>query len=82
MVRLEFSTVLGYEVMAPGADFIFNIQAAFTPRQIVVQESLGLSQPVLTSGYTDPATQSRLLRVHAQPGTFTLSYTAVVELIH
>ena len=82
MVRLEFSTVLGYEVMAPGADFIFNIQAAYTPRQIVVQESLGLSQPVLTSGYTDPATQSRLLRVHAQPGTFTLSYTAVVELIH
>jgi transglutaminase-like putative cysteine protease len=82
MVRLEFSTVLGYEVMAPGADFIFHIQAAHTPRQIVVQESLGLSQPVLTSGYTDPATQSRLLRVHAQPGTFTLSYTAVVELIH
>lgn len=82
MVRLEFSTVLGYEVMAPGADFIFNIQAAYTPRQLVVHESLGLSQPVLTSSYTDPATQSRFLRVHAQPGTFTLSYTAVVDLIH
>jgi transglutaminase-like putative cysteine protease len=37
---------------------------------------------VLTSSYTDPATQSRLLRVHAEPGTFTLSYTAVVELLH
>lgn len=82
MVRLEFSTVLGYEVMAPGADFIFNIQAAHTPRQVIVQESLGLSQPVPTSAYTDPATQSRFLRLHAEPGTFTLSYTAVVELAH
>jgi hypothetical protein len=82
MVRLEFSTVLGYEVMAPGADFIFNIQAAYTPRQLVVHESLGLSQPVLTSSYTDPATQSRFLRVHAEPGNFTVSYTAVVELVH
>jgi transglutaminase-like putative cysteine protease len=82
MVRLEFSTVLGYEVMAPGADFIFNIQAAYTPRQLVVSESLGLSQPVPTSSYTDPATQSRFLRLHAEPGTFTLSYTAVVDLVH
>lgn len=82
MVRLEFSTVLGYEVMAPGADFIFNIQAAYTPRQLVVNESLGLSQPVPTSSYTDPATQSRFLRLHAEPGTFTLSYTAVVDLVH
>lgn len=82
MVRLEFSTVLGYDVMAPGADFIFNIQAAYTPRQVVVHESLGLSQPVLTSSYTDPATQSRFLRVHAEPGSFTLSYAAVVDLVH
>ena len=82
MVRLEFSAVLAYEVMAPGCDFIFNIQAAYTPRQLVMHESLGLSQPVATSSYTDPATQSRFLRLHAEPGNFTLSYTAVVDLVH
>jgi len=82
MVRLEFSTVLSYEVMAPGCDFIFSVQAAYTPRQLVMHESLGLSQPVATTSYTDPATQSRFLRLHAEPGNFTLSYTAVVDLIH
>lgn len=32
MVRLEFSTQLAYDVAPPGADFIFNIQAAYTSR--------------------------------------------------
>lgn len=82
MVRLEFSTQLGYEVQQPGADFIFNIQAAHTPRQTVVRESLQLSQNVATTEYTDPATASRFLRLRAGPGHFTLNYTAVVDLTH
>jgi transglutaminase-like putative cysteine protease len=82
MVRLEFSTVLGYEVSAPGCDFIFNIQAAHTPRQVVVHESLQVSQNVQTSAYTDPATRSRYLRLRARPGPLSLSYGAVVDLTH
>lgn len=82
MVRLELFTELGYEVSAPGADFIFNIQAARTARQNVLSESLVLNQPVQSSEYTDPATLSRFLRLRAQPGWFLLSYTAVVELTH
>ena len=46
MVRLEFPTELNYEVGAPGADFIFNVQAARIPRQAVVTESQQLSQIV------------------------------------
>ena len=82
MVRLEFSTELSYDVGAPGADFIFNVQAAHTPRQVVVTESLQLSQNVPSSEYTDPATHSRFLRLRAEPGPFTLRYSAVVDLTH
>ena len=82
MVRLELSTELGYEVGAPGCDFIFNIQAAYTPRQIVVSELLTLNQNLTSTVYTDPATQSRFLRLRAEPGLFVLRYHAVVELVH
>ena len=82
MVRLELSTELGYEVDGPGADFIFNIQAAYTPRQIVVSESLTFNQNLASTVYTDPATQSRFLRLRAEPGRFVLRYQAVVELVH
>ncbi len=82
MVRLELSTELGYEITGPACDFIFNIQAAYTPRQIVVSETLGFSQNVPYTIYTDPATQSRFLRLRAEPGLFTLNYKAVVELVH
>jgi transglutaminase-like putative cysteine protease len=82
MVRLEFSTQLGYEVFEPGCDFIFNIQAAHTPRQTVISESLLLSQNVATSSYIDPATHSRFLRLRADAGFFTISYSAVVDLTH
>lgn len=82
MVRLEFSTELSYDIGAPGADFIFNVQAAHTPRQTVVSERLELSQNIPSSEYTDPATNSRFLRLRAQAGLFTLRYTAVVDIAH
>src|SRR4051812_41959952 len=82
MLRLELSTELGYEVMEPGCDFIFNVQAAYTPRQFVVDESLQLSQDIPTTSYIDPATKSRFLRLRAKPGQFTLHYKATVELNH
>ena len=47
MIRLNFSVSLRYEVLAPGADFILNIQAARTRHQHVVNEHLTLSQAVL-----------------------------------
>ena len=82
MLRLELSTELGYDILAPGCDFIFNIQAAHTPRQFVVRESLHLSQNVATNSYIDPATRSRFLRLRAGQGLLTVRYKAVVELTH
>ncbi len=81
-VRLELSIQLGYDIGKGGCDFIFNVQAARTPRQTLVNESLQLSQNVAVTEFVDPATQSRLLRLHAEPGDFTLNYTAVLDLHH
>jgi len=63
MVRLQFSIALQYEVGFPGADFIFNIQAARTRQQTIQSEQLTISQPVTTLAHTDPATQARSLRL-------------------
>jgi transglutaminase-like putative cysteine protease len=82
MVRMAFSTQLEYEVLDAGCDFIFNIQAAYTPRQTVVEESLGFNQALAASYYTDAQTQSRFIALHALQGKFTIRYSAVVDLTH
>ena len=82
MVRLQFSIALQYEVGFPGADFIFNIQAARTRQQTIQSEQLAISQPVTTLAHTDPATQARSLRLSAQPGTLSVRYEATVDIAH
>ncbi len=80
MVRLELSTQLSYEIFDAPCSFIFNIEAAHTPRQTVVRESLKLPPGVKSTHYTDPVTRSRFLRLTAGPGLFTLDYTATLDL--
>ncbi|MDD5390634.1 MAG: transglutaminase domain-containing protein [Gallionellaceae bacterium] len=82
MLRLKFSIELNYEIDQPGCDFIFSIHAARTPHQIVVSESLGISQNLLSNTYTDPVTHTRFLRLKAFPGLLTVRYDATVDLDH
>ena len=82
MVRIELAIALHYLVSAPGADFIFNIQAAHTRRQWVVHEQLGVSQPVPLLMHTDPATQARSLRLSAAAGPLSVQYRATLDLDH
>ena len=82
MVRMAFSTQLEYEVLDAGCDFIFNIQAAYTPRQTVVQERLSFNQGLSANFYTDAQTQSRFIALHALQGQLTVQYSAVVDLMH
>ena len=82
MIRLRLTLQLDYEVLGPGSDFIFNIHAAHTERQHVLQESLSLSQDVPTHVDTDPVTLNRFLRVSARPGPLRLDYSATVDLRH
>jgi transglutaminase-like putative cysteine protease len=82
VIRIEFQLELHYEIDAQGADFVFNVHAAQTPRQTVSGEQLSLSQPVATHIHTDPFTGSRHLRLRAAPGPLHLSYAATVDLVH
>ena len=82
MVRMAFSTQLEYEVLDAGCDFIFNIQAAYTPRQRVVEESLSLTPALTARYYTDEKTQSRYIALHALQGPLSLCYNATVDLAH
>ena len=82
MVRMAFSTSLQYDILDAGCDFIFNVQAAYTPRQTAMDESLTFNQSVSPSFYTDPQTRSRFISVRAQQGLFSLNYSAVVDLVH
>jgi transglutaminase-like putative cysteine protease len=82
MIRLRLSLELDYDILEPGCDFIFNIHAARTERQRVVEESLTLSQPVVPTVETDPATCNRFMRVSALPGPLKVAYDATVDLSH
>lgn len=82
MLRLKFSIELNYEIDQPGCDFIFSIDAAQTPHQIVVGESLNISQSLPSNMYTDPVTHTRFLRLKAFAGPLTVRYDATVDLDH
>ena len=80
--RIELQVDLTYEVAGPGADFVFNVHAAHTPRQRLSAERLELKPAVASQTHTDRATGNRYLRVHATPGTLALSYGVTVDLLH
>jgi len=82
MIRLRLSLELDYEIADPGCDFIFNIHAAHTARQRVVEEALTLSQNVLPKVETDPATLNRYMRLRAMPGLLKVAYNATIDLSH
>jgi transglutaminase-like putative cysteine protease len=82
MVRIQFAIDLQYELLYPGTDFVFNIHAAQTASQLVISEQLQISQPVLTTIQTNPATYARYLRLTAGPGPLHVNYQATVDIDH
>jgi transglutaminase-like putative cysteine protease len=82
MVRLKLSIELDYDIAQHGCDFIFNIHAAQTARQRVLEEHLTLSQNVPSTLTTDPVTLNRYLRLSARPGPLRVAYSATVDLSH
>lgn len=82
MVRLSFRVGLQYEVLQPGTDFVFCIQAAHTRYQRVLSESLSVSQNVPVRSDVDTVTRSRHLYLQAGLGPLQVNYEATVELAH
>ncbi len=82
MIRLRYSVHLSYQVIDQPADFIFNIHAAQTAHQTVLNESLTISQPLTSNIDYDPVLRHRLLRLRAWPGPLQISYQVEVDLRH
>ena len=82
MVRIQFAIDLHYQLNFPGADFVFNIHAAKTACQTVVDERLQISQQVASQIETDPATCARYLRLTAGAGPLHISYQAILDIDH
>ena len=82
MIRLRLTLELDYQVLSPGSDFIFNIHAAHTERQYVLEEALVVNQNVATRVDTDPVTLNRYLRLSAMAGPLSVHYSATVDLNH
>jgi len=82
MIRLQFSVELNYQVLAPGADFIFNVQAAQTRHQRVLDERLDINQAVPTRSHTDAVAHTRTLRLKALPGPLRVLSQATVDIAH
>ena len=83
MIRLHYQVELAYEIRSSaGADFIFNVHAAQTAQQTVIEEQLVLSQPVVPDVVADPATATRFMRLHANQGPLNLTYRATLGIAH
>lgn len=81
MIRLETQIELYYQVNDPyGADFVFNLHPAQTAWQTLSDENLTLSQPLAVEVSTEPVSGNRFMRLHAEPGPLTVSYSATVDL--
>lgn len=81
-LRLKYAVDIEYQVRTSGSDFVFNVQAARTRHQLVLQEHLELSQPAIVQIYTDAATATRQLRLRADAGSLRLHYDAVLDITH
>ena len=78
-LRLRYDVQLGYQVGPGGADFIFNVQAARTPRQQVVWESLETGQYVALHEDVDPASAGRFLRLPGHNHTSMIAHFNTAE---
>jgi transglutaminase-like putative cysteine protease len=82
MVKLKLALELNYAIAPPGCDFIFNIHAAHTQSQVIVEENLLVSQSIASDMYRDPWSGNRYLRVAATAGPFKVQYAATIALAH
>lgn len=73
---------LTYQIEVPGADFIFNIQAARTAQQSVVWEQLDITPYAFSEESLEPFTQNRTLRLYAPGGPLSVSYQSTVDVRH
>lgn len=71
---------LSYDVFSP-ATFIFNVQAARSDSQIIIQESLQITPSLTYEEFVLNNTCTRFIKLEVEQGTsFTIIYKAVVDV--
>ena len=80
-IRLRLQLERDDAVAPPGWDVIFNMHAAHTARQMVLQEPLTLSQDGPSRVDTDPVSGNRSLRLRAHAGPLRVGDSATVDLL-
>jgi hypothetical protein len=80
-VRLRYSVELHYDATGE-ADFLLNVHAAKTDRQLVVDERFELTPSSPYSLTADPATGNRIVSFGAGSGSLTARYEALVDIAH
>lgn len=82
MIRFDLSIALDYTVLSP-SDFVFMIQPTNTAYQRVTWERLTTIPNVKVEEDVHGTPPNRHLRMRVEPpGTFTLRYDAIVDLVH
>jgi transglutaminase-like putative cysteine protease len=80
-VRLHYGVELKFKVIAP-AEFLLNVHAARTSRQIVVDERFSLAPHREFVLDCDPLTGNRIVGFNAASGAIVAIYEALVEIEH
>lgn len=79
-MTFNISSELSYEVFSP-TTFIFNIQAAKSANQVIIEESLVITPNLLFEEFTLNNVDARFIKLTVNQGVyFTISYKALVEV--
>ncbi|MFC7053272.1 transglutaminase family protein [Hansschlegelia quercus] len=78
-MKFKLGCDLEYKILEETV-FIFNFQVAKLQRHKALTDSLTLKPDLPVVDYTVPDLQNRYIRVLAQPGDFSVHYTAEVDL--
>ncbi len=81
-MKFKIFSELTYEVYAP-TTFIFNIHAAKTSGQTIIEESFHVTPPIFYESFDLNSTEARFIRMEVYvPLHFTITYSALVEVEH
>ena len=80
-VRLRYNVELRYELAGP-AEFLLNVHAAQTARQVVVEEFFQVTPFQTTAVDVDPVAGNRIAAFSAVSGTIVVGYAALIDLSH
>ena len=80
-VRLRYSVDLRYDLAGP-AEFLLNVHAAQTPRQVVSEETFEIRPHEPAAVGADPVTSNRVAAFAARSAQVAVRYAAQVDIEH